>query len=73
MILLNSGILRWVGLAIAIVLLVSFYIVYFRFCNKVAKYAQEKGLSYWVFYLLSLFLTPMIGYFIAKILYVEEY
>ena len=72
MILLNAGIFRWVGFAIAIVLLVSFFIVYFRYCNKVAIYAQEKGLSYWVFYLLSLFLTPFIGYFIAKILYVEE-
>lgn len=72
MILLNAGIFRWVGFAIAIVLLVSFFIVYFRYCNKVAIYAQEKGLSYWVFYLLSLFLTPFVGYFIAKILYVEE-
>lgn len=72
MIPLNAEIIRWVGLALAIVLLVSFFIVYFRFCDKVAKYAQEKGLSYWIFYILSIILTPFISYFIAKILYVEE-
>lgn len=72
MIPLSMGILKWLGLALACVLIIACAVLYFKYCNKVARYAQDKGLSYWVFYLLSLFLTPFIGYFISNMLYVEE-
>ena len=54
------------GMIFLIVLLV-FLLIYLGFCALVGKYANNRGRSFWFFFILSIFLDPVVGFIIAAL------
>ncbi len=52
---------------ILLVVVLAIIYVYQKLCDKVGTYAQDRGYSYWAFYLISIFCNPLVGYIIAVI------
>ena len=40
---------------------------YFALCGCVGQYAQNRGRSFWLFTIISIFLNPIIGFIIAAL------
>lgn len=54
------------GLTIALLVLLA--VLYGLALRWIAEYADRKGYSYWAFALFSLFVSPIIGGFLAHVL-----
>ena len=50
---------------IMLVALILILLAYLKLCDMVGRYAQRRGQSYWLFYLIALFCNPFVGYIIA--------
>ena len=56
------------GKSILLLLLYFLFIgVYLWLCYEVAKYAERRGHGFWLFFFISLFLNPVVGYMIAAV------
>lgn len=50
---------------IMLLVLLAIGIIYLKLCSMVGNYAEKRGHSYWLFYLIALFCNPFVGYIIA--------
>ena len=41
--------------------------IYLAICACVGKYAKNRGRSFWLFFIISIFLNPVIGFIIAAL------
>lgn len=44
-----------------------FLLIYLVFCALVGKFAKNRGRSFWLFFILSIFLDPVVGFIIAAL------
>lgn len=51
----------------AIILFLVIFGGYFTICACVGKYAKNRGRSFWLFFIISIFLNPVIGFIIAAL------
>ena len=53
---------------IMLAILLIFLIGYLGICALVGKYAKNRGRSFWLLFIISVFLNPVIGFIIAALL-----
>ena len=55
------------GIIIAIIVVVVILAIYLGICAGVGKYAKNRGRSFWLFFIIAIFLNPVIGFIIAAL------
>ena len=55
-----------IGMIFLVTLLVLL-LIYLGFCALVGKYAKNRGRSFWFFFIISIFLDPVVGFIIAAL------
>ena len=55
------------GIIIAIIVVAVILAIYLGICACVGKYAKNRGRSFWLFFIISIFLNPVIGFIIAAL------
>ena len=55
------------GMLIFIAVALVFLAIYLAICACVGKYAKNRGRSFWLFFIIAIFLNPVIGFIIAAL------
>lgn len=58
----------YTGMIIAIIVLLIILAIYLGICALVGKYAKNRGRSFWLLFIISIILNPVIGFIIAALL-----
>ena len=52
---------------IFLITVLVFFLIYLGLCALVGKYAKNRGRSFWLFFIISIFANPIIGFIIAAL------